>query len=511
MKIRLFAAVLATVLSMSLFVGCSDDNQDTMTTETTTTTSADATTTATENTTTAEVGETTATKQVTTTQKATTKVSTTTVSYRTIGAVTTTEPIGVTESTTTTKKTVPSRTKTTQPDFSHIFPVKVEKSAEERSASINNDLKGKQKIKIASDRATVLMHDCKGYSFTHHPGIALKDGRLFVSFTQSYKDEDAPGQRMAVCYSDDFFHWSEPIVAAAAGESALIADKEAANIPRAFFAANGELFLFYGSISYGMDRYDKNGNFMPTGDTSAMAGTEMFVRSKDGINWSQPERFAGAVGIPEKSLTGQWIAYANWGINVLDYGKEPNGLYWSSNRTFSEGQKADAQIRVAKQGGQLTEFSGYQSPDYVFHIMTRSETTKMWHHESYDNGETWTDCYPTAFNTTYSMWKFGNLPDGRIYAIGSSDISQGRYPLEMWISEDGYNFSTCYILRDEYDIAESGALFVPRGQNQHCAGWSKGGQYAYPHVVMDDTYLYVAYSRHKEMMEITRVKFSDIL
>ena len=236
----------------------------------------------------------------------------------------------------------------------------------------------------------------------------------------------------------------------------------------------------------------------------------MFVRSKDGINWSEPERFGGAIAIPQKSLTGQWIAYANWGVSWLDDGKEPNGLYWSDGGSLTPDQKSDAQIRAQKAGASLTEYSGYQSRDYVFHIMTRSETNKMWHHESYDNGQTWTDVYPTNFATTYSYWDFGNLPDGRVFAVGSSDVSRGRYPLEMWISEDGYNFNTCYILRDEYDIAESGALFVPKGQNQHCAGWSKGGQYGYPHVVMDDTYLYVAYSRHKEMMEITRVKISDI-
>ena len=157
----------------------------------------------------------------------------------------------------------------------------------------------------------------------------------------------------------------------------------------------------------------------------------------------------------------------------------------------------------------MTEDAGYQSPDYVFHTIFRSETNYVWHSESYDDGKTWTDPEPTNFYTSWSMWEFGNLPDGRVFAIGSPDPNS-RYPLEMWISEDGYNFDTCYILRDEVDIAETGDLFLPRSKNQHCPGYAKGGEYGYPHVVMDDTYLYVAYSRHKEMMEITRVKFSDI-
>ncbi|MBQ6829807.1 MAG: exo-alpha-sialidase [Clostridia bacterium] len=524
MRIRLLAAVLAAVMSMTLFVGCNDNDDTTVTTttEATTTTTEDVgTTTEEEETPTSADDETTTGGKKSTTKKTT--VSTTQVTYRTVNKNTTTtvtttseKPIdNVTEptskgSTTTTKKTPPSRTKTTKKDWSHIFPVKVEKSAEERSASINNNLNGKQKVKIKSDRATVLMHDCKEYTFTHHPGIALKDGRLFVSFTQSFKDEDAPGQRVAVCYSDDFFTWSDPVVAAACAESALVPGKEAANIPRHFFAINGELLLFYGSISYGAECYDKLGQFKPTANASSIAGHEMFVRSKDGITWSEPERFGGAIAIPQKSLTDQWISYANWGVSWLEDGKEPNGLYWSDGGTLTPDQKSAAQIRAKQAGASLTEYSGYQSRDYVFHIMTRSETNKMWHHESYDNGQTWTDVYPTNFATTYSYWDFGNLPDGRVFAVGSSDVSKGRYPLEMWISEDGYNFNTCYILRDEYDIAETGDLFLKKGQNQHCAGWSKGGQYGYPHVVMDDTYMYVAYSRHKEMMEITRVKLSDI-
>ena len=521
MKIRLFAAALAAVLSLTLFAGCDNgkDTTTTTTTQTTTTTTAEETTTTVESeetTTTTEDDKTTATKKKTTTTKAVTTTSKKgayqiATKATTVNTTAPTEPVNATEApTVTTSKTRASRTKTTQKDWSHIFPVKVEKTAEERSLSITNDLKGKQKIKIASDRATVSPHVCSGYTFTHHPGIALKDGRLFVSFTQSFKDEDAPGQRMAVCYSDDFFNWSDPVVAAACAESALVPGKEAANIPRHFFAANGELLLFYGSISYGAECYDEYGRFQPTANTSSIAGYEMFVRSKDGITWSEPERFGGAVAIPQKSLTGQWIAYANWGVSWLDDGKEPNGLYWSDGGTLTPAQKSDAQIRAAKAGASLTEYSGYQSKDYVFHIMTRSETNKMWHHESYDNGETWTDVYPTNFATTYSYWDFGNLPDGRVFAVGSSQVNLGRYPLELWISEDGYNFNTCYILRDEYDIAETGDLFVAKGQNQHCAGWSKGGQYGYPHVVMDDTYMYVAYSRHKEMMEITRVKLSDI-
>ena len=511
MKMRLFAASLAAILSMSLFVGC-NNNQD-ATATTTTTVEATATTT-TETTTVPTEDGTTVSRQSTTKKVTTTKATTTKATYRTINTVTTqtTDPIGVTEGTTaSTSRTVPSRTKTTAPEWEKYFPVKVEGTPAERSLSINNNLNGKEKVKIASERATVFAHQCNGYSFTHHPGIALQNGRLFVSFSQAEKDEDSPGQRLVVAYSDDFFTWSEPVAAAPTIENSFVSGTQTANIPDSFFAVNNTLYYFYRSNSYGPEYFDAYGRFIADRGYDGMVGVGMFVKSTDnGLTWSTPENHTGiAPGIPTKSLLGQWIAYHNYGISWLVAGKEPNGLYWSGHGGISHAQRNDANVRLAAQKGQLTEDAGYQSPDYVFHTIVRSETGYVWHSESYDNGKTWTEVNPTKFKSSLSMWEFGNLPDGRVFGIGSTDPSN-RFPLEMWISEDGYNFDTCYILRNEYDIAETGDMFVPRGKNYHCPGHAKGGQYAYPYVVMDDTYLYVAYSRHKEMIEITRVKLADI-
>ena len=539
MKVRIFAAVLAAVMSLTLFVGC-DNNSDTKTTttttETTTTTTEETTTTAEEETTTTiEDGKTTASKKKTTTttkkettkatttgskwtikvgdddDKNTTAVATTTTTKKDEPAVNVTEPIATT--TVSTSKTSRTRTKTTAPEWEKYFPVKVEGTPAERSLSINNDLKGKQKVKIKSDRATVSMHDCEKYTFNHHPGIALQDGRLFVSFSQAYNDEDSPGQRLVVAHSDDFFNWSEPVVAAPTMENTLVTGKETANMPASLFALNGTVYYFYSTYSYGSTRFDKYGRFIANGGYDDMTSQSWMVKSTDGgVTWTQPELYTSAPGAtPYKSLHGQWICTFGYGIRWMDAGKEPNGLYWSGSGGVSGAQINAANIRLKGQTAHsaLTEDAGYQSPDYVFHTMFRSETNYMWHSESYDNGKTWTDPEPSKFYTSWSMWEFGNLPDGRVFAIGSSDPNS-RYPLELWISKDGYNFDTCYILRDEVDIAETGGLFLPRSKNQHCPGYAKGGEYGYPHVVMDDTYLYVAYSRHKEMMEITRVKFSDI-
>ncbi|MBQ3258963.1 MAG: exo-alpha-sialidase [Clostridia bacterium] len=529
MKTRLLAALLAAVMSLTLLVGCEGNGgktttaATTTTTEETTTTTEETTTTTEETTTTTEEETTTTSKRTTTKRKTTTTTAPTTKWTFVLKKTTTTEETTTTdaeetttvegdETTTTssTKRTVGSRTSKTTKDWSDTFPVKVNATAEERAAAINNDLKGKEKIKIKSDRATVFAHDHDGYSFTHHPGIALIDGRLFVQFTQSKKDEDAPGQRIVVSYSDDFFTWSDPVVAGPCQENTLVPGTETGNVPSSFYAHDGSLFLFYAARNYAADKFDSQNRFIANANVEGV-DTNMFVKSDDkGLTWSEPIVYGSALGKPVQSLTGRWVSQIGRGISWLDDGEEANGLYWSHRSGLTAEQNADANSRVKEVKGTLTEASMYQTQDYVFHIMTRSDAGYLWHHESLDNGETWEDIYPTNFTTSSTMWRFGNLPDGRIFGIGSSDIKQGRYPLELWVSDDGINFDTCYILRDEYDIAETGELFVQKGQNQHCAGWAKGGEYAYPHVVIDDTYLYVTYSRHKEMMEITRVKLSDI-
>ena len=72
-----------------------------------------------------------------------------------------------------------------------------------------------------------------------------------------------------------------------------------------------------------------------------------------------------------------------------------------------------------------------------------------------------------------------------------------RYPLELYVSKNGTDFDKGYILRDEKSALQQ-------------EGWAKGGQYGYPEVLIRDGYMYVFYSKQKEVMELTRVALSDI-
>jgi len=91
----------------------------------------------------------------------------------------------------------------------------------------------------------------------------------------------------------------------------------------------------------------------------------------------------------------------------------------------------------------------------------------------------------------------GRLPDGRYYYVGTPVWNNGRFPLALCLSDDGYTFDKMYVIRDEvYELK------IP--------GWAKGGQYGYPEVLIRGEYMYITYSRVKEIMEVARIKLADI-
>lgn len=370
-------------------------------------------------------------------------------------------------------------------------PVGDEKRAMENSLRINNRLEGDLE-RIPVERVLVSYYDPE-QAFKHHPGIAYFKGKYYVSFSSAVKDEDHPGQKMVYCVSDDFYHWSDPIDVVVPG---VTPDTEARNTPYktsiigGLSVQNGQLRFGYTVTDYLPECFREDGTFNPNSSFKATYRNYMMT-SEDGVHWTEPTA-------PDRNHRGNMRLHSPYGINrwYHFYGKEASysddGVNWTMTRATNE-QIARS---VARCPGQLTESAGYQSPDGVVHNLIRSEAGYVWQNESYDQGETWTEFYPTNFVSASSMFKCFYLPDGRIAWLGSPyyDI---RWPLALYISEDGYNFNKAYLLCDDvYTVKQP--------------GWAKGGHIGYPHVMVVDDYLYVFYSKQKEVTEILRVKLSDI-
>ena len=129
--------------------------------------------------------------------------------------------------------------------------------------------------------------------------------------------------------------------------------------------------------------------------------------------------------------------------------------------------------------------------------MMRTNTDYLWCSESYDDGVTWTEPYPTNFTDCWSKFQFGRLPDGRFFYLGNPVPDSGRNPLVLSLSENGTDFSDWYLLQTE-------------GYRQQFPGLYKSGVYGYPHGIIEGDYMYVIYSKHKEAIDVMRIALSDL-
>lgn len=372
-------------------------------------------------------------------------------------------------------------------EWKDTFPVTPALSIQESAKKVDNSKALSNSKKIASEKVVVSDFEPE-HGYKHQPGLAYFKGKSYTAWGQADKDEDSPGQSVVVSSSSDFTNWSEPIVV---GPSVDGGFGMTANQGGFFVSTPDRLYYYYRECHFGPDNFRADGTWIPQ-IIKYYKYVSKVTSTTDGVTWEKPTEITWAANeSPKKSLTGRYFAGAGTGVIYSDDIGTP---VWNVGRLTSEQEQSG----FDRGANILQEASWYQTDDYVIHVMIRSNTNRIWMTESYDNGVTFTDVYPTNFATEATMANFGRLPDGRFYFVGTSRYGSNRYPLVLQISEDGYNWDTEYVLRDEkYEIQQS--------------GWAKDGYYAYPEVMIQDDYMYIFYSKQKEVMELTRVKLSDIV
>ena len=512
MKNRLLT-VAALLCLLALPLGCAPQDTagattttaDTTTTEITTTTTNEAKPSSTENitTTTKQSGTTTAntTKTYRTINKKTTVATTTaaTEPSATQSTASATDGTSVPTTTTTSRRTVSTNTTTTsaptttKKPIADYYPVTPSAPIAESSLSIHNNATNLGKI--PSEVVRVTTYDPE-WAFTHHPaGIVYFKGKFYTAFSRGESGEDFPGQHMALSVSEDFYNWSKPTVLAPAEQGTY---GQRCIIPCGLYVAGDKMIAYYYDADYDQKWFRDDGSFNAYGNGSRKDTIYQLVTT-DGVNW-QRQRISStkAVGGLRQMSTGRWGSCCGTWFHHTDSAiPDPNNAAtWKWYVMPTEMKEASDK----RNGARLTESSWYESADGVVHIMIRSDKGYLWNAESYDGGVSFTEFYPTRFSSDNTQFNFMNLQDGRALGIGTPNEDGdiwGMWPLNLYVSEDGYNFDTVYTLRDEK-------------YNLHQAGHSKGGQYAYMKMLEHDGYLYVFYSRMKEVMEVTRVKVSDI-
>jgi len=327
--------------------------------------------------------------------------------------------------------------------------------------------------------------------YNHHASVTTFRNQFIAIWSNGRIDEDAPGQRVVFARSTDFFHWSAPEVLA---EPSPYRGDTANVLTAAGFHRFGDtLVAYYGEYS------------------PKRQHTHLWARtSTDGKHWSAPLDMHVPVNPnhgPQAIAGNRLVISGNF---TFPYTDDPSGLSgWKMSSfypdiLYREDNPATFYAPAAKMGyPPLCEGSFFQTDDGRLHMLLRVTGKgwkgRLWLTESKDRGEHWSLPVETEFTDNDSKFHFGRLPDGRFYYVGIPDTLHhyARTPLVLALSKDGLSFDKQYIIADQpYTLKKEGL-------------W-KGGQYGYPHTMIDKGYLYVIISRQKEAIEVLRIAISQL-
>jgi hypothetical protein len=340
------------------------------------------------------------------------------------------------------------------------------------------------------------------WTYSHHPSLTFFNGRFYAMWSNGREDEDASGQRVLYCTSEDFLHWTtpEPLAGPLQGKHSELVLTAAG-----FHQYAGMLVAYIGRYEYAPEYLD-NGK-CKTGDTAHRDTRLLAMTSKDGAHWSEFRDLGIPVvpnHAPQATRSGRLIICGNVSFPYTD---DQSGLGgWTMSGIYPPDMAAElfddseGFRKVQKRAGWpvgVCEGSFYQTDDGLLHMLLRSGTPKLWVTESRDNGEHWSAPTETAFTDNVAKFHCGRLPDGRFYHVGNPDPKGQRNPLVLSLSQDGIRFDQHFILADE-----------PRTMKR--PGLHKGGAYGYPHTIIHDGHLHVIVSVCKESVLVMRTAIKDM-
>jgi hypothetical protein len=310
-------------------------------------------------------------------------------------------------------------------------------------------------------------------------------GRLYPQWQSSPRDKDTPDTWVACAWSDDGEHWSPPIVLREpAGDGAMHSSGG--------WWTDGESLVAYINV-------------WPKGFGAGAGGHAEFMASRDGREWSAPQRVTGDDGRPVEGIIEQdphrlpggrivTAFHVGPGLVVAPfYTDDPRGVSgWT--RGYMENLPVDGT------GSRELEPSLYVRDDCVVMVFRdQASSFRQLASESCDRGRTWTRPRLTSMPDSRSKQSAGNLPDGTAYLVNAPAAGRVRVPLAVTLSDDGRRFDRAYLLRGAPDL-----------QPLRFEGRYKRPGYHYPKSVIWNGHLYVGYATNKEDVQVTRVPLPSL-
>ena len=337
--------------------------------------------------------------------------------------------------------------------------------------------------KLSSTTTLIKSYDST-WDFSHAPFITMFKGKFYAMWDSGHDGEGNIDQRILLSTSTDAVTWSTPTVLAAPDDPAGTMGS------LGFYTDGNTLVAYYGYHIYTTECLQNNGTFRPLDEDKEFSYAGNYLKyTSDGVTWSEPvdlEYGPSLTTAPVRTSSGKLFMVG--GYNYL-YTTDLTGITgWTVGKFPTEAARA---IQNAGTVERFVEGSIYELENGKLRLVFRTNTNYLWCSESLDDGVSWTAPYQTNITDDKSKVKMGVLPDGRYFYIGNPVPSNSRNPLVLGVSEDGDSF-TGYILRNEgYTIQKPGLY--------------KSGTYAYPYACFDNDYMYIIYSKGKEVIEITKV------
>ena len=329
----------------------------------------------------------------------------------------------------------------------------------------------------------------EGWSYAHGVRLAKFGGRLHMMFTNCQKDEGQCGSRVLVADSADGVNWSEPRV--------LMPPQKGKHSSLALFAGGfivdgGKLLAYVFAGEYPAAAM-RGPDVRPVKDGFESRSSWMLV-SEDGRSWGEPVKTPYWITRPCRTPSGKWIGmgppYCPWTMTPADpksWTRAPIDL-----ETMRKGELVP---KLITESYLLPSVPGLKTDR--LRLLYRTELKHIWMSQSRDDGRSWSAPKPTKFRHDNSMFTFGTLPDGRIYAVGNPAGDHVRNPLVLMIAQDGEHFAEWWTVRDD-DV------------KRRFDGLYKGGTFGYPETLVSDGFLYIAYSVNKEAIDVTRVPLKSL-
>ena len=336
---------------------------------------------------------------------------------------------------------------------------------------------GLAKLKI--EETVLYKATARTHKFCHHPNLVRQGQRVFCMWSNGRIGEDEVGQRIlySTAQVGRLDKWSAPreLARDPSNQGACVA---------AGWVVNGPTLIAYYTV---------------TGGTNFDPRTALWAKvSTDGHKWSGPRRIipgfyiAGPVRMGDGSLllAGEHVGGARSARRMAIFRTQrPDGLGgWDAAKIAPRDLKVFGYTEPAPyvlSGGRVVcPFRNYSGSLYAS--------------ESGDDGRTWSVPMKTTFPDSLSRHASGRLPDGQYFLINNSSAKRlDRSILTIALSRDGRVFDRAFVLKNE----PTTKMFEGKHKLD---GWQ------YPHAMVVDKSLLVAYSVNKEDVRLARVRLKAL-